>query len=319
MTAAASAAARPGTGGAIAMMVGSCASVQVGAALAARLFPAVGSTGATLLRLVAAGGILLLLVRPRTRAWDRRQWAAAALLGLSLAAMNGCFYAALARIPLGTAVTIEFLGPLSLAAVLSRRLRDLGWVLLALVGVVLLWGARGDGGRLDPAGVGFALVAAVFWAAYILAGARVGAVVPGLGGLAVATAIGAVALVPFGVGAAGPAVTRPDLLLIVLGTGLLASVIPYSLEISALRRLPPRVFGVLLSLEPAVAALVGWLLLGQAVGAAAGIAIGLVIVASIGSTATARQPAAPTPVIPAEDPAEGDDSRKQWRSAAPAR
>ncbi|WP_189169010.1 EamA family transporter [Pilimelia anulata] len=300
------------SGGAVALVLGSCASLQVGAALAAQLFPSIGSTPATLLRLALAALALLAIARPRVRGWDRYQWRNVIMLGISLAAMNASFYAALSRIPLGTAVTIEFLGPLTLAAVLSRRVRDLGWVLLALAGVLLLGlGGEGPGaGGLDPVGALLALVAGVFWAAYILTGARVGAAVPGLGGLAVATAVGALVLLPVGAAGAAPAVVRPNLLLLALGIGLLASVIPYSLELSALRRLPPRVFGVLLSLEPAVAALAGWLLLGQDLGWLGVVAVAVVILASAGSTLSARRAADGPRAERADSPA---------REAAPAR
>ncbi|MFI5490983.1 EamA family transporter [Actinoplanes sp. NPDC051859] len=280
-TAIAPVAARPGP--AVLMVLGSCVSLQVGAALAAGLFPATGSAGATLLRLGLAAGVLLALVRPAVRAWRSHQWRAVALLGLSMAGMNGFFYAAIERIPLGPAVTIEFLGPLTLAAVLSRRLRDFGWVLLAAAGVALLGFADGAA-DLDPVGVAYVLIAAVFWALYILAGSHAGAAVQGQGGLAVAMAIGALLLVPGGAVGAGQALASPHLLLLALGTGVLASVIPYTLEISALRRLPKRTFGILLSLEPVVAATAGWLLLAQPLNWAGGVAMVVVVLASIGST-----------------------------------
>jgi inner membrane transporter RhtA len=283
---------RRGSGVAVLMVLGSCTSLQVGAACAAQLFPRIGSTGATFLRLLVAAVVLLAVARPAVHRWTRRQWAAVALFGVSLAAMNGCFYESIARIPLGTAVTIEFLGPLTLAAVLSRRLRDLAWVALAAVGVALL-GLTGGGAtaaHLDPLGVAFALVAGVFWAAYILAASRVGTVVPGQGGLAGALALAAVLLLPLGGSGALTAAHDPELLLLAAATGVLASVIPYSLELSALRRLPTHIFGVLLSLEPAIAATAGWLLLSQRLGGWEGLAVGVVVLASAGSTLTARRP-----------------------------
>ena len=283
---------RRGGGLAVLMVLGSCTSLQVGAACAAQLFPRIGSLSATFLRLLVAAVVLIAAARPALRSWTRPQWGVVALFGLSLAAMNGSFYESLARIPLGTAVTIEFLGPLTLAAVLSRRLRDLTWVALAAVGVALLGlaGSGGTTGSLDVVGVVFALVAGVFWALYILAGARVGAAVPGHGGLAVALGVGALALLPLGGAGALTAVRDPGLLLLAAATGVLASLIPYTLELSALRRLPARVFGVLLSLEPAIAATAGWLLLGQRLGAWEGAAVGVVVLASVGSTLTARRP-----------------------------
>jgi inner membrane transporter RhtA len=278
------------------MVLGSCVSLQVGAASAAQLFPAMGSAGVTLLRLLVAAVVLLAATRPHVRRWTRRQWTAVVAFGLCLAGMNGGFYAAIARIPLGTAVTIEFLGPLVLAAVLSRRARDLAWVGLAAAGVVLLgWATDGGGADLDRIGVAFALLAGAFWAGYILTSARVGAAVPGHGGLGVALGVGALALLPVGAAGAATAVSHPDLLLLGAVTGLLASVVPYTLELSALRRLTPRVFGVLLSLEPAVAALAGWILLSQPLGAREAVAVGVVVLASIGSTLSARRPAGAGP------------------------
>jgi inner membrane transporter RhtA len=284
------------------MVLGSCSSLQVGAACAARLFPVIGSTAATFLRLTIAALVVLAATRPRLRDWSGGQWRSVVVFGLSLAAMNGSFYEAIAHIPLGTAVTIEFLGPLTLAAVLSRRVRDLLWVLIAAGGVALLGVADGIGGagRLDPVGIVFALVAAVFWAAYILASARVGASVPGSGGLAVALAVGALALAPLGAPGAATTLTHPGLLLLAAATGVLASVIPYSLEFAALRRLPAHVFGVLLSLEPAVAATAGWLLLGQRMGPREAVAVGVVVLASVGSTLTARRAVPPADAEAAE-------------------
>ena len=273
------------------MVLGSCTSLQIGAALATHLFPATGASGATLLRLGLAAGALLVATRPGIRTWTRAQWRAVILFGLTLAGMNGFFYAAIARIPLGIAVTIEFLGPLTLSAALSRRPRDLAWVLMALVGVVTL-GLTGEGGStgsLDVAGVIFVLIAAVFWALYILIGARVTAEVPGRGALAVAMAVATLVLTPGGVRGAEHIADRPGLMLVALGTALMASIVPYSLEFAAMRRLPRRAFGILLSLEPAVATFAGWLVLGQRVGLLALAAIVAVILASAGSTLTAAQ------------------------------
>jgi inner membrane transporter RhtA len=288
-----------GRGPAVALVLGSCVSLQVGAACAARLFPVAGSTGTTLLRLGLAALVMLVAIRPRAYRWDARQWLPVLAFGLTLAAMNGSFYAAIERIPLGTAVTVEFLGPLTLAAVLSRRPRELTWVLLAAAGVALLGLGDGTGPGLDPVGVVLALVAGLFWAFYILASRRVGARVPGHGGLAVATTIGALALLPFGAVGAAHALERPHSLLLAAGTALLASVVPYSLELAALRRLAPHVFGVLLSLEPAIAALAGWVLLGQPLGPVGGLAVGVVVLASAGSTLSARR-AEPTADHPGE-------------------
>ncbi|MEU2348412.1 EamA family transporter [Modestobacter sp. NPDC049651] len=279
----------PRTGPAVLMVLGSCTSLQVGAAFAAQLFPRVGPAGASLLRLGLAALVLLALARPRLGSWTRRQWTAVLAFGGSLVGMNGAFYAAIDRIPLGTAVTVEFLGPLVLAAVQSRRLRDLSWVALAAAGVAVLGLTDGGaGGGLDPVGVVFALVAGVFWALYILASARVGAAVPGQGGLAVAMGVAALLLVPLGATGAAHLSAAPHLVVVAVTMAVLASVVPYSLELAALRRLPTRVFGVLLSLEPAVATLAGWLMLGQGIGPVGLVAIGLVVLASVGSTLSAR-------------------------------
>jgi inner membrane transporter RhtA len=289
-------AARPAErpGAAALLVLGSCTSLQAGAALAMRLFPATGTPGATLLRLGLAAAVLLGVARPRVRGWRAAQWRAVGLYGISLAGTNGFFYAALARLPLGTAVTIQFLGPLTLAAVLSRRWRDAGWVLLAVAGVLTLGLTGGhDGGAghsLDMAGVALVLVSAVFWALYIMAGSRASAAVPGRGGLTVAMTMGALVLLPFGAHGAWQVAGRPHLLLIALGVAVLASVVPYTLELAAMRRAPRRVFGILLSLEPAVATLAGWALLGQRAGFVAIAAIAVVILASVGATLTARAP-----------------------------
>jgi inner membrane transporter RhtA len=286
-------AAGPGAVAAL-LVLGSCTSLQVGAALALRLFPVGGAPGATLLRLALAAAVLLGVTRPRVRGWRPAQWRAVGLYGISLAGTNGFFYAALARLPLGTAVTIQFLGPLTLAAVLSRRWRDAGWVLLAVAGVLTLGLAGRPGGAghaLDPVGVALAGVSAAFWALYIVAGSRASAAVPGRGGLAVAMTAGALVLLPFGADGAMRVAGRPHLLLVALGTAVLASVVPYTLELAAMRRAPRRVFGILLSLEPAVATLAGWVLLGQRTGPVAIAAVAVVIAASAGAALTARSPA----------------------------
>ena len=277
------------------LVLGSCTSFQFGAALATHLFPVTGAVGATLLRLGLAAIVLLAITRPRVRGWSGAQWRSVILFGVSLAGMNGFYYAALARLPLSAAVTIQFLGPLTLSAALSRRWRDGGWIVLALLGVLTLGladrhggGGGGGGGGLDPLGVAFALVSAAFWALYIVAGSRAGAVVPGRSGVAVAMTAGALVLLPFGALGAGHVVGRPGPMLLALGVALLASVVPYTLEFAAMRRAPRRVFGILLSLDPALATLAGWLLLGQRSSPVAIAAVAVVITASVGSTLSAR-------------------------------
>jgi len=284
-------------GPAILLVLGSCSSLQAGAALAMRLFPVLGAPGATLLRVGLAAIVLLVVTRPRVRGWRRRQWQAVLLYGVSIAGTNAFFYAALARLPLGTAVTIQFLGPLTLSAALSRRMRDLGWVLLAVTGVAILGltashgttaGGSGGHGPLSLAGVAFALASGAFWATYIITGARVSAAVPGRGGLAVAMSAGALVLLPFGALDAARIVQSPHLIPVAFGMAMLASVVPYSLELAAMRRAPKRVFGILLSLEPAVATMAGWLLLGQHASAVALAAVVIVVAASTGSALGVR-------------------------------
>jgi inner membrane transporter RhtA len=272
------------------LVLGSCASLQIGAAFATELFPVIGSWATTSLRLGIAAIVLLVWVRPSVRGWNRTQWISVVAFGFALAAMNASFYLAIDHIPLGVAVAIEFLGPLVLAAVLSHRARDLLWTGLALAGMALFFVQDSTGaGALDPVGVVAVLVAAAFWAAYILTSHRVGELVPGRSGLAIALAVAAVLLAPFGIGAAPSFVADPHLLLLGVGTAVLASVIPYSFEFAALRRLPRPVFGVLLSIEPVFATIAGALLLGQGVSLLTGVAIVLVVAASVGSTLTGRR------------------------------
>jgi inner membrane transporter RhtA len=267
------------------LVVGAIASVQSGAAVAIKLFPTVGAGGAVFLRLAIAAIVLGGVVRPSLRAFSRTDLGLMVAFGVVLAAMNASFYLALDRIPLGVAVTIEFLGPLGVAIAGSRRLVDGLWVLLAAGGVVLL--ARG-GGHLSTAGVLFAGVAAAFWAGYILLSQRVGRAVPGLSGLAVALIVGAVVTAPYGLVAGGTGLVRPGVVGKGVAVALLSSVVPYSFELLALRRLRAATFGVLMSLEPAMAALSGLLFLGQHLRDREWLALGCVMVASIGATAAAR-------------------------------
>ncbi|CAA9301401.1 MAG: Integral membrane protein [uncultured Friedmanniella sp.] len=275
------------------LVVGGIVSVQFGAAIAKQLFPLVPPTAMVWLRLVTSAVVFLLVVRPRLRGHSRDDWVVALLFGVSLATMNWAIYQSFARIPLGIAVTIEFLGPLAVAVVGSRRPRDLVWVLLAGLGVGLLGLSRT---RLDVAGVLFALLAAAGWAAYILLSARTGRRWPGVSGLVVASLVGAVALAPPAVVEAGSRLLEPRVLLLGLAVGLLSSVIPYSLELTALRRITPRVFGILMSLEPAVAALAAMLLLAEFLNSVQWVAMACVVVASVGSTRTSREPSGPVTI-----------------------
>lgn len=289
------------------LILGSCTSLQFGAALAAQLFDDLGSWGVTVLRLGIAALALVVVTRPSIRRWTLRQWAAVALFGLAMAGMNGFFYAAIARIPLGTAVAIEFLGPLVLAAALSRKRADTVCVALAATGMALLGLESLIGSDpLDPLGVGFVLLAAASWAGYIVTSARVGQRVPGAGGLAMAMVVGTLVVAPLGLPGAAHGLSDPRLLGLAALTALLASLIPYSLEFAALRRMPRHVFGVLMSLEPVVAALAGWLVLDQRLGLWRSVAICLVVTASVGA-AIANRPRGPRPRISDPTPASPAD------------
>ncbi len=269
--------------------------MQFGSAVAAHLFGAVGSSGAVLLRLTTASVVLAALWRPRVRGVAPRRLALAAVFGLVLAGMNLSFYAALARIPLGVAVTFEFIGPLTVALAGSRRARDVLWVALALGGILAL--SRGGGRGLDGGGVALALLAGTFWGAYILLSSRVGRVFAGGTGVAIAMPVAAVVALPLGLAAGGGRLLELRSLGLGCAVGLLSSAIPYSLEVEALRRLAASVFAVLMSLEPAVAALAGLLVLGQGMSAREVAGIGLVVVASAGAALGARHRpvAAPAP------------------------
>lgn len=261
-------------------------SVQVGAALAKNLFGAVGSLGAVGLRIGFAAAVLVGTWRPSPRL-SRNTWAVILGYGVTLGAMNLCFYLALARIPLGIAVTTEFLGPLAVALAGSRRWLDGLWALLAAGGVAMLTeGASGSG--LDLVGMALALGAGVFWGIYILFGAALGRRTTEGNGLALGMAVAAVVVVPFGIADAGTALLKPWVLAAGFGVALMSSVIPYSLDLEALRRIPPRVFGILMSLEPAVAALVGLVVLGESLHWTQWIAILCVVTASAGATLGAK-------------------------------
>ncbi|MEV0970508.1 EamA family transporter [Microtetraspora glauca] len=258
-------------------------SVQVGAGLAKNLFAELSPSAVVFLRIAIGALILVPVARPRLRGLTRRDLAVGAAFGLSLGLMNLSFYEALARLPMGIAVAIEFIGPLTVAVVASRRRLDLLWVALAGAGVILLapWGGA-DGA--DWVGIGFAALAGALWAAYIVLSAATGARFPGSSGLALAMVVATIAVAPVGVASGGADLLRPEILLLGAGVGLLSSVIPYSIELEALRRMPKRVFGILMSLEPAVAAMVGLLVLGEFLEVREWAAIGCVVIASIGAT-----------------------------------
>ena len=277
------------------LVLGAILSVQVGAALSKGLFDVLSPTAMVWLRLAASTLVLLLLARPRLAGRSAADWQVVVAFGIALATMNWAIYQAIARLSLGVAVSIELLGPLTLALALSRRRVDLAWVGLAALGVGLL-GFEGKGVTLP--GVLFALLAAASWAAYILLSARTGQLWPGLSGLALASVVGAVALAPFALASGGDDQLDPTVLAVGFVVGLLSSVVPYSLELVALRTMPAKVFGVLMSLEPAAAALAGLVLLGELLGVVEWLAITCVVVASIGVTRAAPARAADRPVPP---------------------
>jgi inner membrane transporter RhtA len=263
------------------VLTGIC-SIQVGAAFAVTLFDDLGPAGTSFLRLFFAAILLIALWRPRLGESTRAQLRMAGLFGLTLAAMNLTFYYSIDRIPLGVAVTLEMVGPLSVAVAGSHRRADLLWVALAAGGVLLL--AEGGTGELDPVGIALALTAGGFWGLYILLNARTGPMFRGGAGLAIAMAVGALSLLPVGLASAGSELLNPGLMLAAGLVALLSSAIPYSLEVEALRRMPTGVFGVLMSLEPAVAAIAGFVVIGQDLGVRELVAIVLVVGASVGAT-----------------------------------
>lgn len=275
------------------LVLGGIVSVQFGAAIAKGLFDEVHPTALVWLRLSTSAVVLVVIARPRVTGRSGRDWATVAGFGVSLGVMNWAIYQSFSRIPLGIAVTVEFIGPLTVALAGSRRVRDLLWALLAGAGVVLL-GAEPV--HLTVAGVLFALLAGAAWGGYILLSAGTGRRWPGLDGLAVASVIAALLLAPAAAVRSDGAYGDPRILGLGAAVGLLSSVIPYSFEISALRRIRPSVFGILMSLEPAVAALAALLVLHELLTVFQWLAVGCVVAASVGATRTAtRPPAEPVP------------------------
>ncbi|MFI0999923.1 EamA family transporter [Streptomyces galbus] len=270
--------------GPVGLVLAGGVSVQFGGALAVTLMPRAGALGVVALRLLVAAVVLLLVCRPRVRGHSRADWGTVVVFGLAMAAMNGLFYQAVDRIPLGPAVTLEVLGPLALSVLASRRAINLVWAGLALAGVFLLGGGGFD--DLDPAGVAFALGAGAMWAAYIVFSARTGRRFPQADGLALAMAVGAVVFLPLGLAESGTKLFDPVTLGLGAAVAMLSSVMPYTLELLALRRLPASTFAVLMSLEPALAATAGFLVLGQSLSLPQTLAIGLVIAASMGAVRT---------------------------------
>jgi inner membrane transporter RhtA len=292
---------RAGTGTGVALVLVAVVSVQFGAGLAIQLFPLVGSGGAAWVRLLLAA-VLVAVISPWTRlplrfwalrglGWSGPAWRAVVAFGAGLALMNWAFYEAIARIPLGVAVALEFAGPLGLALVLTRRVTDAVWAVGAATGIAALTLDPADLGRpaagLDPAGVVLALVAGGLWAAYILLSRRVGRLVPGTGGLSVALVVGAVLLAPVGL-ATGARLLDWRVIGLGLGVAVLSTALTYGLELEALRRIPARLFGILMSVEPMVAALVGLVLVAQVLDPPQWVGVAVVTAVSVGATLTAR-------------------------------
>ncbi|MFL6202261.1 MAG: EamA family transporter [Thermoanaerobaculia bacterium] len=261
-------------------------SVQGGAAIAKGLFPVLGATGTVGLRVILSALMLLAAFRPRLARFTAAQWRAVIPYGVVLGVMNLVFYLAIARIPLGLGVTLEFIGPLGVAVAGSRRALDVVWVVLAAAGIALI--APWSGGGVDPLGVALALAAGACWAAYILLGGHVSRVVPGGAAVAVGMAIAAVTVLPVAVASGGLGRLTPRLLAAGVGVALLSSAVPYTLEMIALKALPARTFGILMSLEPAVAALTGLVFLAEILTGAQWLAVVLVIAASAGAALTAH-------------------------------
>ncbi|MEU1511950.1 EamA family transporter [Streptomyces sp. NPDC005811] len=275
---------RFGSLGPVGLVLAGGVSVQFGGALAVTLMPRAGALGVVAVRLAVAAVVLLVVCRPRLRGHSRTDWGTVVVFGVTMAAMNGLFYQAVDRIPLGPAVTLEVLGPLALSVLASRRALNLVWAGLALAGVFLLGGGGFAG--LDPVGVAFALGAGAMWAAYIVFSARTGRRFPQADGLALAMAVGALLFLPLGIAESGAKLADPVTFGLGAAVALLSSVLPYTLELLALRRLPASTFAILMSLEPAVAAAAGLLVLGQSLTLPETAAIALVVAASMGAVRT---------------------------------
>jgi inner membrane transporter RhtA len=267
-------------------------SVQLGAAIAKNLFDDAAPMTLVWLRLATSSVVLTIVVRPSLRGRTPEDWRVAVAFGVVLGTMNWAIYESFARIPLGIAVTIEFLGPLGLAVAGSRRARDLVWVALAAIGVGLLGIERGE---LNTAGVAFALLAAAAWTAYILLSASTGRRWPGLGGLTVASVVATVLMAPLLAAFSGRGIDDPRVVVLGALVGLLSSVIPYSCELTALRTIRPSVFGILMSLEPAAAALAGIVVVQEYLSGLQWLAVACVIGASVGATRSESRLATPAP------------------------
>lgn len=265
-------------------------SVQAGASFSKHLFPVIGAEGTTALRQLFATLVLLVIFRPWQGLPDRGHWRILAIYGGLLGVMNLSFYLGIARVPLGVGVAIEFLGPLAVAIFTSRKWSDALWVACAIGGLVILLTAKGDvAGRLDPVGCVWCLVAAVCWGSYILVGQKVSNRVAGGKAVAIGMAVSTLFTLPIGMACAGVSLWSANILPWGVLVGILSSAIPYTLEMLALKHVPAKTFSLMMSLEPAVAAVLAFVILGERLTAWQWLAVGLVILASAGSSLTARQ------------------------------
>jgi inner membrane transporter RhtA len=262
-------------------------SLQVGASIAKTLFPAIGAEGATTYRLVLSAVMLAVVMKPWRAHLTRTNWQAVTLYGASLAGMNLTFYMSLATIPLGIAIALEFCGPMAVAMLWSRRAVDFLWVGLAIAGLLLLLPLDSSVSTLDPAGAMLALTAGVFWAIYIVAGQKAGSehggLTPGIGVI-----VAAVLIAPVGAVHAGTALFTPALIPAGLAIAVLSSAVPYTLEMYGMRRLPTHTFGTLMSVEPALGAVVGFVLLQERLAPLQIAAVGVIVLASAGAAFTVK-------------------------------
>ena len=262
-------------------------SVQCGAAIAKGLFPEIGAAATASLRIGLSAAILLIAFRPNLFKLNPKQWKYVILYGASLGMMNMVFYLAIARIPVGLGVTLEFVGPLILAIFGSRRIIDFIWVALSIIGIALIapWTSNG----LDISGVLLALLAGVFWATYIILGGRISKIMKGGEAVSLGMLVATIIILPFGFLSGGLSHLSPKLLGLGAALALLSSAIPFTLEIGALKQLPARTFSILMSLEPAMASLAAFAFLQEYLSVTECIAVGCVVVASAGSSFTAKR------------------------------
>jgi inner membrane transporter RhtA len=268
------------------MAIGSMLGIQLGAALAVPVMAAIGPAATTALRLFWAGTVLAIIVRPRFSAMTRRQWLVGASLGIVIAVMTLCYFAAISRIPLGPATAIEFLGPLGVALVGTRRFSHLILAGFAAMGVLFLTREQSHW-SVDATGVAFAAVAALGWATYIMLMKRIGASFTGFQGLSIALLVAAIAAIPVGFVASRSALTFAPVLS-TIGLAALSPLLPYALEMMALRRMSTRAFGIFMSLEPAISTVLGYVILTQRLSVRQIAGIGCVVIASVITAAENR-------------------------------